>query len=176
MPDPVSIGALYIGYAVLAGYARSTSAVSAEAKEICKAAHAVMSDRESSEALFGQKAFALSKLRTAVADVIPDDEQEAVDAQAYWNAEQFLLALPDDLPTPEFGIDPDGAISLDWMPSRTRMFSVSISASERLAYAWLDGSDKGHGVARFRAPAVPTAVLSFLQALVADGSANLRAA
>jgi hypothetical protein len=175
MLEPVSIGALYLGYAVLAGYARPTSAISREADEVCKAASAVMSDRETSESLFGPKAAALSRLRSAIAAVSRDEEQEAVDAQAYFNAEQLMLALPDDLPAPEFGIDPDGDISLDWMPSRTRMFSISVSASERLAYAWLDGSDRGHGVARFRAPVVPTSVLSFLKSIVTDDGAGLRA-
>lgn len=176
MPEPVSIGALYLGYAVLASFARHTSAVSREAEVVCRAATAVMRDREGSESLFGQKASALSNLKAAVAEVMPDDQQDPVNERALLNAQEFLLALPDDLPAPQFGIDPDGAISLDWMPSRSRMFSVSISSSERLAYAWLNGSDKGHAVARFRAPVVPPAVLSLLKSVVADDIPGLRAA
>ena len=61
---------------------------------------------------------------------------------------------------PEFAPEPDGAISLDWIQSRHRLFTLSISASNRLAYAWLDGTDKGHGVARFDGRTIPRRVLT----------------
>ena len=172
----LSVGALYLGYAVLAGYARPTSAISSEAGQICAAASGIMRDREGSESLFGRKALALSALRSAIAAVSRDEEQEVVDPHALLNAEQLLLALPDDLPAPEFGVDPDGAISFDWIQSRTRMFSVSVTESERLAYAWLNGSDRGHGVDRFRGPLVSAVLLSVLRSIVTDDVADFRAA
>ena len=68
---------------------------------------------------------------------------------------RFLRAMPDDLPIPEFAPEPNGSISLDWIASPDRLFSLSIGRNGRLAYAWLDGADKGHGVARFDARNVP---------------------
>jgi hypothetical protein len=168
MLTTLSVGALYLGYATLAAYARPTSAISFEANQICEVASGIMRDREGSESLFGQKAVAMSALRSAVAAVSPDEEQEVVDPQALLTAEQLVLALPDDLPTPEFGIDPDGAISFDWIQSRTRMFTVNVSDSERLAYAWLNGSDRGHGVDRFRGPLVSAVLVSVLRSIVAN--------
>jgi hypothetical protein len=176
MSEPVSIGALFVGYAVLAGYARQTSAVSREACKVSEAATDVMRGREGSESLFGQKALALSKLESAVAAVFPHDEQEVVDFQTFSNARHLLLALPDDLPAPEFSIDPDGAISMDWIQSRTRRISVSVSSSERLAYAWLDGSDRGRGVIRFRSPIFPLKLLSEIRLILTDGPAGLQPA
>lgn len=176
MLEPISVSALYLGYAAMAGYARPTSAVSNEAFQICEAATEVMRRREGSETLFGEKALALSALRATVADVFIDADQEAVKPDALWNAEQLLRALPDDLAAPEFSVDPDGAIAFDWIESRTRMFSVSVTESERLAYAWLDGSDRGHGVARFRSPVLPSKLLSSMRSFFADDVPALRAA
>lgn len=172
----LSVGALYFGYAALAGYARPTSAISAEAGQICETASGIMRDRQGSESLFGRKALALSGLRAAVAAVSTDEDQDAVDPQVLFNAEQLVLALPDDLPAPEFGVDPDGAISFDWLQSRTRMFSISVTDSERIAYAWLNGSDRGHGVDRFRGPLVSAVLLSVLRSIVTDDGAAFRAA
>ena len=62
---------------------------------------------------------------------------------------QFIRVLPDKLALPEFAIEPDGSIALDWIHSRNRLFSLSIGTSKRLAYTWLDGTDKGHAVGRF---------------------------
>ena len=41
-------------------------------------------------------------------------------------AEEFIHAMPDDLPLPEFAPEPDGSISLDWVQSRNRLFSLSV--------------------------------------------------
>ncbi len=176
MLKPVSVASVSSGYAGLATYAGLANALSGEAREARKAALAVIHDREGSESLFGRKASARSNLQSAVVSVSPNDEQDAVDAQTYQNALDFLLSLPDDLPAPEFGVDPDGAISFDWMPSRTRMFSISISASERVAYAWINGSDKGYGVVRFRHSAIPAPLLFVLEPFLRDDFARLQVA
>ncbi len=168
--------ALCLGYSALAGYARPSSAYSREAGEISDAACRVMQDRLGSESLFGKKMVGLSTLVATVDAVHVDSEQEPVSAPARVNAEQFLLALPDNLPMPEVGIDPDGAVSLTWFASRTQMFSVSIDESDRIAFAWLDGSDKGHAVARFRPPVLPGVIVSTLRSIVANGPVTLRAA
>lgn len=164
------------GYSALAGYARSTSAISDEADQVWEAASQVLRERQGSESLFGTKALALSRLTAAVGALFIDGDQESVTSETFENAEQLVLALPDDLPTPEFGVDPDGAVSLNWVIARTRMFSVSVTDSERIAFAWLDGSDKGHGVVRFRPPVLPTAFASALRGVIASDALIFRAA
>jgi hypothetical protein len=176
MLEPLSM-TLCLGYAALAPYARTSSAVSSEAGQVHQAVSEVLRDHEGSQSLFGRTGLALSCLNAAVSEVSPDDDQSAVNPQALWNAEQFLRALPADVSVPEFSVDPDGAIAFDWLQSRNRMVSVSISHSERIAYAWLDGSDKGHGVARFRDSGIPTILLSLIRTIVnSNEHASLRAA
>jgi hypothetical protein len=80
---------------------------------------------------------------------------EAVTAATAANAIELVRSLPPDLPLPSAAADPDGAISLDWMPSRHRVFSVSIGASNRVAYAWLDGTESGCGVEDFDGVTIP---------------------
>jgi hypothetical protein len=77
-----------------------------------------------------------------------------------------VRALPDGIPLPEFAPEPDGSISLDWILSRNRLFSVSIGHSSRLAFAWLDGADNGHGVARFDGQNVPPRVLEGIKCII----------
>jgi hypothetical protein len=89
---------------------------------------------------------------------------------------RFIRSLPDGIPLPEFAPEPDGSISLDWITSRTRLYSLSISHSNRLAYAWLDGADKGHGVARFDGQNVPPRVLDDIRHIIGHSNAGLRAA
>ena len=74
----------------------------------------------------------------------------------------------------EFAPEPDGSISLDWIRSRSNFFSVSVGASDRLAYAWLDGTDRGHAVARFDGDSVPSRILEGIKALVQGANAAVR--
>lgn len=71
----------------------------------------------------------------------------------------FIRSLPQDFPLPELSPEPDGAISLDWIQSRNHIFSVSIGNNDRLAFAWLDGTNKGHGVCNWNARGIPTDIL-----------------
>ena len=83
---------------------------------------------------------------------------------------RIVRALPDYLPLPEFTPEPDGSISLDWIMSRSRVFSLSAGRNSRLAYAWLDGSDKGQGVAYFDGEVVPPMVLLAIRMTVNQGN------
>jgi len=72
-----------------------------------------------------------------------------LDEIALQNAEAFIRVVPEDLPMPDLAPEPDGSISLDWIASQHRRFSVSVGTDHRIAYAWLDGVEKGHAVAVF---------------------------
>lgn len=181
MFGPVSITlGLGLGYAGLSPYARRGSAVSEEANALSKAASAVIRKVEESQILFGGKSAVLSELRALAQDCAQEDwdgnDASALHPAALQTAEDFVRALPSGIQMPECAADPDGSVSLDWIQSRNRLFSVSVGCSNRLAYAWLDGADKGHGVARFNGFLVPPRILSGIQSILTNGNACLRAA
>ncbi len=151
------------------------SAISPAAKEINRAATAIVAAMEQSQAQFGAKAEAISRLMM-LADEYAMDETIAIHPRTILTAECFLRALPDFLPLPEFSVEPDGAISLDWIESRNRLFSLSVGANNRLAYAWLDGTDRGHGVARFDGQQIPMRVIEGIIAITKNENASFRAA
>jgi hypothetical protein len=130
-----------------------SSAISTAAASVYQALVSIQATRERSYALFGHKASVISSLQALRAEHSePNWDGEGakpVAEAALDTAVSFIRALPDDLPLPEIAAEPDGAISLDWAPSKHRVFTVSIGMTDRLPYAWLDGGDRGHGVARF---------------------------
>jgi hypothetical protein len=182
MPEPVStIGLIYLaGYAALNIYARGGSAVSPEARAAEEAATAVMATAEQSQVLFGEKAAALSQLWALAVDCGEADWDGSgaspINADAILNAQDVVRALPAGYPLPEFAAEPDGSVSLDWIKSRNQIFSVSVSAGSRLAYAWLDGSDRGHGVAQFDGERIPVRALEGICDIMGYGNATFWAA
>jgi hypothetical protein len=168
------------GHLALQALASGSSAISPEAQVLRNAATAVVKSAEQSQALFGRKAEALSRLAALAAECAEQgwDGESAVPIHplaALWT-QRFVRALPDAVPLPEFAPEPDGAISLDWIAWRNRLFSLSIGRSGRLAFAWLDGTDSGHGVARFDGQNIPARVLQGIQDIVGPTHAALRAA
>jgi len=175
MFEPISALGIQLGFAALYSLARPGSAISPEAQTVQQAVGSVMDSVERSQALFGDKAVAISQL-WALANECNEagwdgESAAAIDRQAVFNALAFIRALPAHVPLPEFAPEPDGAISLDWIKSRTHLFSLSVGASDRLAYAWLDGTDKGHAVARFQEGRVPQRVLDGIDAVASNGNA-----
>jgi hypothetical protein len=168
------------GHLALQALAGGGSAVSPVAREVHEAATKIVESAERSRALFGEKAAALlqlAALATECAEQGWDGENAAaIDPIAVQLAERFVRALPDGIPLPEFAPEPDGSISLDWIQSRNRLLSLSVGRNSRLAYAWLDGADKGHAVARFDGHNVPPRILESIIGIVGPGHAGLRAA
>jgi hypothetical protein len=116
-----------------------------------------------------------NQLRTALDELIVDEDQCAVSTAAVQRALRLVQSLPNDIPIPYVAVDPDGEIALDWMPTRTRAFSISVGDSDRLAYALMDGSDRAHGVFRFTR-SIPRPLLLQLAELTIDADAAVRAA
>lgn len=168
------------GYAALNACVRGGSATSPEAGAVRKAASALVERVETSQALFGKKAAAISQLN-ALADECANAGWDGADAVAMsslavFKATAFVRAMPDGIQLPEFAPEPDGSVSLDWIQSRTRLFSLSVGTSDRLAYAWLDGADKGHAVARFDGESIPPRILEDIKAILNHGHAPVRTA
>jgi hypothetical protein len=143
------------------------SAVSPEARAVREALGAIRESLERSYSLFGPKAALIAEIWSLVSEGSPDGEDEAIVDWTAWRAESFVRALPEGLPLPEVAREPDGGISLDWIRSRDRMFSVSVTTTDRLAFAWLDGVDRGHGVARFDGGRLPRPILEGIAGLLA---------
>lgn len=179
MPDAISTTLeFWRGYATVQGSARVSSAVSSEAHVLRDAVHGVIGMAERSQFLFGPKAEAISQLRAIAKECAESGwdgyDASPIDGAAVFLAEEFVRAMPDDLPLPEFAPEPDGSISLDWISSRNRLFSLSVGSSNRLAYAWLDGSDRGHGVARFDGSSIPRPILFGIHSIVGYATPPLR--
>jgi hypothetical protein len=175
MPEPVLAVSLMAGYAALYPLSHRGTALSPTAEAVQSNASEVARHVERSVALFGAKAEALNRLRALAIDCSAPDWDgygaEPVSPDALERAEVFLRSLPEEVPLPEFSAEPDGAISLDWLPTRSRSFSVSIGDSNRLAYAWVDGTDRGHAVARSVAGEVPDRILRELNRIIPHVSA-----
>ncbi|HEV7928092.1 MAG TPA: hypothetical protein VGR14_22260 [Verrucomicrobiae bacterium] len=112
----------------------------------------------------------------ALASEYASDNTTSVDPCAIVIAQGFLRALPEGVALPEFSVEPGGSISLDWIESRSRLFSLSIGGNHRFAYAWLDGTNKGHGVESFDGQQIPERLLDGITAIVRNGNASIRPA
>jgi hypothetical protein len=159
---------------------RTGSAVSREAAVVRECASAIVAATERSIALFGAKSAIIDRIHELAAECEADgwdgDDGVAIAQDLVDRAVSFIRALPDDAPLPEVAPEPDGSISFDWIAARTRMFSVSVGATNRLAYAWIDGTDRGHAVARFDGDMVPARVLGGIRELMNGRAAALRVA
>lgn len=147
----------------------SKSGVSDEASSIVRDFESFFKHQEASESLFGKKARLISEIHELVAECAENNWEgygaHAVSEAVLLRAEVFIRALPDEeeFPSPEFSAEPDGAISFDWMPSRTKTFTLSVNSTDRIAYAWIDGVDRGHAAEQFTGGKLPTRVLEELK-------------
>ncbi|MGE0827164.1 MAG: hypothetical protein AB7G75_28570 [Candidatus Binatia bacterium] len=178
MLETISIVGIGLGYASLYPYAYGSSAISSEARAVCEAVSTVVESAERSQVLFGEKRVAISQIVSLAKECAETgwdgNEADPIDQAVIHTAVKFIRALPGDVPLPEFAPEPDGSISLDWIRSRNRLFSLSIGSSNRLAYAWLDGSDRGHGVAQFDGERIPSRVIEGILGIMNHGHTTLR--
>jgi hypothetical protein len=121
------------------------------------------------------KANAISRLG-ALVDEYTTGGTVSIPSYAVLMAEGFLRALPDGISLPEFSVEPDGSISMEWIQSRNRIFSVSVGTVNRFAFAWLDGINKGHGVENFDGEQIPKRIMDGISSIVNNGNASFRAA
>lgn len=177
---PLVAGLVSAGHTVIYPYARTGTAVSDEAHTIQKAASEAALATERSQALFGARQNLLGELWVIAEDCSQDgwdaDGAVAVSAGALKRAEDLVRTLPEGIPLPEVAPEPDGSLSMDWIRSPYRLYSLSIGPANRLAYAWLDGTDKGHGVVGFDGITLPSRVMSDIQRIMVDDDAALGSA
>ena len=123
-----------------------------------------LSGADVSGARVAAKALALRRLEALVDDCADSEKAQAgalrIGSPTVQVTEAVVIAMPEWLPSPEFAVERDGSISIDWIRSHQRMFSISVGITRTLAYAWLDGAERGHGVARFDDAVLPECVVS----------------
>ena len=129
------------------------NATSQAALDTRRVASSVVGQASESQALYGKKSDAISELMKLYNECSEPDWDGygscALSEMAVRNAEAFIFALPDDVSLPEFAPEPSGFISLDWIHSQRCMFSMSMGTNNRLACAWIDGSNRGHALESF---------------------------
>ena len=180
MPEPLlSAGLIMAGYTAAATLSRPGSAVSREAAAVRSNATKIIEHVESSRALFGAKSALISEMLEMAAEcAMPNWDgygAQPVDPCALMQAQEIIRSLPEDLPMPDVGIEPDGCVSLDWMPTPERTLTLSAGSTKRLPYAWVEGSERGHAVANFANGQLSSRILDEIKRICADES-SLRAA
>lgn len=154
------------------------TAVSNEARVTRNAVAKLIESKEKSQSLFGKKAEAIAAINKLFNECSSDDWDgygaSSLDPIASWNAEEFIKALPDDVVVPEISPEPDGSVSLDWTHSRNQIVSVSIGTSNRIALAWLDGTERGHAVVNFDGTTIPQLIIDRIRGKESYGYASVR--
>ncbi len=62
------------------------------------------------------------------------------------SAKTFLMSFPLGIEAPEIGAEPDGAITLEWYRSPSRVISISINPGGWIYYAAIIGVTRRHGM------------------------------
>jgi hypothetical protein len=90
---------------------------------------------------------------------------EPVSTKTIEKAQEFLSALPSDIPDPDVGPDPDGEVSFDWFAEPDWGVAVALNADGRLSYAAVFGANRAHGTEKFREE-IPQQLLQILRRLL----------
>jgi hypothetical protein len=83
---------------------------------------------------------------------------EPVSDKAYELARRFVAMLPDTIPMPSVGTEPDGHITFEWYRNPDHVLSVSVGADGSIYYAALLGKKRRSGTEPFNAR-MPTEIL-----------------
>lgn len=147
------------------------TAVSTESTHLVEADWKAKHATERSLALSGNRSATIDALLAVATRCARPDwdgaDANPVDLNSVRVAAQLVRSLPEGVPMPEITPEPDGLVSLDWYGPYRRVLSVSASPNGRLAYAWMNGSDRGYGVERFDGMRVPAFILTMLRGKMA---------
>lgn len=166
-------------FSTFATLARLRNAVSTPAEEVERKLGYVVASAQRSRALFGSHSDAIAAVWAVAGEAAEENWNGEgalpIDPAAAANAIMFIETLPTSAAMPEVSPEPDGAISLDWIESRSRMFSVSIGRNRCLPFAWLDGTARGYGVVSFDGEDMPDRVLGEIARIRVNGTATVGA-
>jgi hypothetical protein len=119
------------------------------------------------QALFRAKNDAICRLK-ALIDEYTTDATITIHPSSVSTAESFLKTLPGGISLPEFSVEPDGSISMDWIAAPNRVFSISVGAHNRFACAYIDGTNEGHFVENFDGQKIPKRIIDGITAIVTN--------
>lgn len=169
MPEPVSTAvAVVAGASLLAGLNRRNPSVSEEGQFVYDQVAEFREYASQPVSMDRVRHAALRELGEILAEheegFAEGEEWPVVEDATLDNVRAFLAALPEDVPDPDFTVEPDdGAVSLEWTGGYRRVASVSIGAGLRIAFASLQGTDVSNGAYRIEEGDIPTAVLSAIR-------------
>jgi hypothetical protein len=156
------------------------TAVSEAARQLQHAASDALGAFERSQALFGKKSAAIEEIWRLAGECREAGWDgygaKPVGRDAVRRAISIIRGAPGDLPIPEVAIEPDGSIALEWSRSRHSILSLRIGSENGLAYAWLDGVERGHAVAGYDEGTFPLRVLHQIRLIFAGDDAPVGAA
>lgn len=96
---------------------------------------------------------------------------KAVSPRSYRQARRLLGALLMIGPEPEITIDAEGDFELDWIIGTGRALTLSISGDGRIAFAWIDGTRRGHGTEWFTG-GIPAAIATAIGDVTRGGDSR----
>ena len=76
-------------------------------------------------------------------------------------------STPPDLPAPDFAVDPDGEVSLEWYGSPKNVFSLSVGAIGRLSFAGSFGDELVKGAVYFTNE-FPPEIIGYIQRIALE--------
>jgi len=152
------------------GCAHAGSAVSEEASQVRQYAAEMTDHVTESRALFEPKSMVISDFRELIARCSTDNWDGygalPVKGEIAERVIKLLYTLPESIRLPEVSIEPDGEVCLDWIGPFQRTISLSIGESDRIAYAWLDGTNRGHAVDKLTEEGIPNRILNQIMDIV----------
>jgi hypothetical protein len=148
---------------------RGNSGVSAESRALEKAATQMVSKSREAVSIDTAKNALVSRLWEMAEECGENDwngyEAAPLSLAAVEQAVEFIRAWPFEDDLPDCAPEPDGSVNLEWIYTRHRRATVSLDGGQRLAFAWLDGANKGRGVAAFQNGKMPHAILDSVRGI-----------
>ena len=86
-------------------------------------------------------------------------------SSTYWLARSLAHRLPDGLPIPLVGAEPDGSITFEWYRDPSHILSLSVAGDGRLYFAANIGSRKRSGSDQ-SAEGLPAEVIDLIHAIL----------
>ena len=176
MPEPFTTVAA--GISLACAVARNGNAFSPEGLELSSRAHGLLSAYEDSHALFGPQASLRARLGEIVCECGEADWDgygaEPISGIAAALADEFLRSLPSGFPLPDLCAEPDGSLGMEWASGKHKRAALSFGASNRLAFAWVNGSDRGHAAVSFNGGSLPSLIESRINEMFENDDAAIR--
>lgn len=176
MLEPLSVGAVVctVAFAI----SRPGTGYSSESHISGKSAEVFRERIESSQALFGEKGAAIADIQELLEECgkfgWDGDKAAPLNVKSARSAVDFIRALPDEFPMPEFSPEATGNLSLDWISSRHRYLSVTVTPAGRLLYVLADGVNRSRGVASFDNGQIPVTITTAISVAMKDKYASVR--